>query len=313
LANLISDAGQGSSYQGSLIALSLDTCLKFVCYRPETEAYTTYLADFLLESLLKPPQVVKPDVLPLKRAPDALKIVDLCTGTGCIPLLLHSLLSPAIENVSTVGWDISETAVSLAKANLLRNRHLIAPRGTPGPPNITFDCVDIFSGFNEEQLQTLKCDILISNPPYISAQGFMHETTRSVRNWEPKLALVPSILRGGNFLPQDVFYDRLIDLHFNMCGSKILVMEVGDDEQAVRVAKMIADQLGDPSNDNRVGEIEIWRDSPDDARRSDEDCEMEINGHSILLRGSGTLRAVVLISRRAPRGPTQMLHAIKQC
>ena len=34
-------------------------------------------------------------------------------------------------------------------------------------------------------------DIIISNPPYISPRGYVRETHRSVRNWEPKLALVP--------------------------------------------------------------------------------------------------------------------------
>jgi HemK-like putative methylase len=275
--------------------LSSNTCLKIVCCRPETEAYTIYLAEFLLGKLQQPRHVAEHRNLSQRRSNQALKIVDLCTGTGCIPLLLHSLLSPAFEKISTVGWDISQTAVCLAKANLSRNKRIVAPRSTR-LPNITFDRVDVFSIFNEEQLQSLKCDILISNPPYISTQNFTYGTTRSVRNWEPKLALVPSILRRGNFLPQDVFYDRLIDLHFTVCGSKILVMEVGDDHQAVRIAKLIADRLRSPLSDNQGGGIEIWRDSPDATPESHEDCKLEINGYSVTQRGSGALRAVVLLS-----------------
>ncbi|KAL2144281.1 hypothetical protein VTI28DRAFT_9269 [Corynascus sepedonium] len=54
-------------------------CHRVLIPRPETEAYTLYLASILSHS--QPPT-------------HSLSILDLCTGTGCIPLLLlHSLLT----------------------------------------------------------------------------------------------------------------------------------------------------------------------------------------------------------------------------
>jgi methylase of polypeptide subunit release factors len=224
--------------------------------------------------------------------------VDFCTGTGCIPLLLHSLLTPEFTAIRSVGWDISQDAVSLARANLTRNKllgNITASQGQTSP-NINFERVDIFADFTEKQLRNLKCDVLISNPPYISPKSFKYETRRSVRNWEPKLALVPSITLKGSFLPQDVFYDRLLHLHLKICGSRILLMEVGDDEQAIRVAQLAIERLRGDLAASRVVRIELWRDSPDSLPEDNERRKVNLDGYSISVKGSGSLRAVVLLS-----------------
>lgn len=141
----------------------------------------------------------------------------------------------------------------------------------------------------------------MSNPPYISEDGFNKETTRSVRNWEPKLALVPDASRReithtngdyGNsslFAVEDIFYHRLLRFH-SLLKSKILVMEIGDETQARRVAQMaigISDR------------IEIWRDWPDQHESGNEGAEyMLLGNYKIVVKGAGMVRAVVLLSNQ---------------
>jgi HemK-like putative methylase len=96
--------------------------------RPETEAYTDKLAELVLD-------LSREETAPKRQK---LRILDLCTGTGCISLLLHSLLKPP-HFKQAVGWDasdsnpfvdtcleilgidISNTALTLAKKNLHHN------------------------------------------------------------------------------------------------------------------------------------------------------------------------------------------------
>lgn len=119
-------------------------------------------------------------------------------------------------------------------------------------------------------------DLLTSNPPYISPRGFSVSTSRSVRNWEPKLALVPPVERvdlhqrhfydhyypddenllplpkrggagekkrterggGVEYAEEDIFYARLLEIARTYKPKRVL-MEVGDMEQAKRVVGMV--------------------------------------------------------------------------
>lgn len=86
-------------------------------------------------------------------------------------------------------------------------------------------------------------DLLISNPPYISPSDFRNGTTaRSVRLFEPRLALVPPITptpnthptASGGDNPEDIFYQRLLDLSLAV-RARLTVLECGDKAQAERV------------------------------------------------------------------------------
>jgi len=170
------------------------------CYcRPETEAYTTYLARLVtsnrLAKVLSQKFVCGEDPLPIQKKLkiSKLKILDLCTGSGCIPLLLYSLLWNPTMGLQIFGWDISKDAIGLAKTNWEHNLHLSHMKESQ-KYEVHFEVVDIFE--KDAKLQDLvmkysgcgnfddpKIDILISNPPYISEEAFKTETTRSVRNW----------------------------------------------------------------------------------------------------------------------------------
>ena len=131
---------------------------------------------------------------PLRRP---LKILDLCSGSGCISLLLYALLRSSYP-LKVKGVDISPSAIDLARTNL--SYTILSSQIPPtAREDITFGQADIL---DPSFLQTLltedtgrkapeKWDILVSNPPYISPSGFAHSTARSVRNYEPRIALVP--------------------------------------------------------------------------------------------------------------------------
>lgn len=244
--------------------------------RPETETYTSALVEILL-SLLSGGDATRDLVPESKRR---LRILDLCSGSGCIALLLHSILKPPgghlhlnlvptdqeVE-VDILGVDKNEKAIRLGRHNLLRNlaKGLLHEGAAK---DVSFTQLDVlslakkasYSVSNDGVLEELNAaallrkkdgerkprdpwDVIVSNPPYISPKDYDigGKTEPSVRNYEPKSALVPppsdSDAAGLNPSPDvlgDVFYSPLLRIA-HATGAKILVMEVGDSAQAGRV------------------------------------------------------------------------------
>jgi release factor glutamine methyltransferase len=112
-------------------------------------------------------------------------IVDACTGSGCIAIVLAKHLSQA----KVYACDISTEALEIAQRNA--QKHDIT---------IEFLHCDILQEAACEQLP--QCTVLVSNPPYVmqSEKTAMHA---NVLNFEPNLALFVS---NNNPL---VFYDAL--------------------------------------------------------------------------------------------------------
>ncbi|KAF7957852.1 hypothetical protein EAE96_003421 [Botrytis aclada] len=258
--------------------------------RPETEAYTTHLAELLIKAKRSFHETLGSQQSPLK-------IVDCCSGTGCISLLLYSLLTKVYPRLEIVGLDISKKALDLSIQNVRFNA-----LNRSAQQSVRFEFADILE--DEKRILDIFqgiCDVIVSNPPYISEDGFNKETTRSVRNWEPKLALVPNASRretmrfnddSGNDSPfevEDIFYHRLLRF-YSLLKSKILVMEIGDGAQAKRVAQMAI---------SSADRIEIWRDWPDQHEHGNESAEfMFLDNYKILVKGTGKVRAVVLLSNQ---------------
>ncbi|PUU72935.1 hypothetical protein B9Z19DRAFT_1096241 [Tuber borchii] len=149
-------------------------------------------------------------------------------GTGCIPLLLHNLLSTAGMSSRILGIDISLEALRLSKRNLEHNKNALLANVREDIEFFHGDvlAVDSLVKAIGEKLQGV--EVVISNPPYISGKSFNISTGRSVRNYEPKLALVP---KDGN---GDIFYPA-IGRAAERLGSQAVVAEVGGWEQANRV------------------------------------------------------------------------------
>ncbi|KAI0998041.1 hypothetical protein K3495_g10148 [Podosphaera aphanis] len=266
--------------------------------RPETEAYTLHLAnlikrDKLHQSITRiyshPGRTIRGGT---NQKIPKLRILDACSGSGAIALLLRSALrkaTVATSEIFVLGLDNSAEAIALANQNRDLNVELsnLPPSALPG---VQFKQRDIFEPLGPNELMW---DIIISNPPYISHEAFDKETSPSVRNYEPKSALVPRVPKvvfGIKERPEDIFYHRLIELH-DFTFSKVLLMEVGDVAQAIRVAKISLDNA-------RVGKhsrVELWRDNPGAEPDPKKVTEVDIEGVSVRVKGVGKVRSVVLI------------------
>ena len=226
-------------------------------------------------------------------------------------MLLHSLLSPRYASLRIVGIDVSSTAIALAKENLSHN----ISNGCLKPDAQTqvefskadiFDLKDLDRELNAEkqspnragQHELGEWDILIANPPYISRDAFVRNTARSVRKWEPRLALVPprSAPAYASTVEEptsdrtarvendgDAFYPQLLYLAA-LTKAKIVVMEVGDLSQAIRVAGMVMEKNG------MWDGCQLWRDwHPYGAQQK----EIRVGSKMVRVMGEGNGRAVI--------------------
>ena len=147
---------------------------------------------------------------------DGDRILDLCTGSGCI---LLSLLN--YSNGSTgIGTDLSEGAIAVAKENALK---LGLSERCDWKAGDLFEAVDPGEKF----------DIIVSNPPYIRSET-IGELAPEVRIHEPRMAL-----DGGD--DGLYFYKRIIpEAADYLRTGGMLFLEIGYD-QAEQVGALMKD------------------------------------------------------------------------
>jgi len=100
------------------------------------------------------------------------RILDLCTGSGCIGLAI----ADRVKNARVTMADISREALAVAKKNITRNE--LGAR---------VSCV-VANALEAPKAFLGDFDLIVSNPPYITAQE-MEELDDSVSKYEPHLAL----------------------------------------------------------------------------------------------------------------------------
>ena len=100
------------------------------------------------------------------------RILDLCTGSGCIGLAIANRVKDAKVTLA----DISRDAMAVAKKNITQQK--LSGRVT---------CVQV-NALDEPAPFLGKFDLIVSNPPYITTQE-MTELPKSVKDFEPHLAL----------------------------------------------------------------------------------------------------------------------------
>ena len=106
----------------------------------------------------------------LEQAP---RILDLCTGSGCIGLAIASRVKDARVTLA----DISKDALAVAKRNVT-NTHMSG----------RVSCIQV-DAMGPAPAFLGKFDMIVSNPPYVTAAE-MDELPASVRDHEPHLALL---------------------------------------------------------------------------------------------------------------------------
>lgn len=96
-----------------------------------------------------------------------IKVLDMCTGSGCIAVSIDKLC----ENARVVGTDISGKALEIAKINNEEN-----------DTRVNFIESDLFENIKE------RFDVIVSNPPYIESEE-IEKLMPEVREFEPRIAL----------------------------------------------------------------------------------------------------------------------------
>lgn len=138
----------------------------------------------------------------LKIAKPQSKILDMCTGSGCIAISIKKLT----ESSSVCASDISEKAIQIARRNADNNK-----------ADIKIIHSDLFENIND------KYDIIVSNPPYIPTK-IIDTLSKEVKNHDPFMALDGK--EDGLF-----FYRNIIKQSRNYLNNKgYLCFEIGFDQ-----------------------------------------------------------------------------------
>ena len=130
-----------------------------------------------------------------------ISIIDIGTGSGCIPITLKKLF----PNNYLTGIDISNEALDVAKENAKDNN-----------VDIKLFNSDIFSNIKD------KYDCIISNPPYLTENDYIMDI---VKNNEPNIALFAD----DNGL---YFYKKILKEASNYLNDKYLIaFEIGENQK----------------------------------------------------------------------------------
>jgi len=137
-------------------SLELNVCPDCMIPRPETELLVERAIEFL-------------------RTRNGKQFVcDLCTGSGCIAIAI----ARNCPDANIIATDISDTALSVAAKNTEKHRL---------KSQIKLLCGDLFDPI-VPQLDTDKFDLIVCNPPYVSAPEY-EKLSKNIKDYEPKVAL----------------------------------------------------------------------------------------------------------------------------
>ncbi|WP_289282369.1 MULTISPECIES: 50S ribosomal protein L3 N(5)-glutamine methyltransferase [unclassified Methylophaga] len=156
------------------------------------EAWFAGLPFFVDERVLIPrspfAELIETQFQPWVAAPDSItRIIDMCTGSGCIAIAL----AMAFEQAEVTASDISSDALDVARVN--RQKYGLEDQ-------LTLLESDIWQKISTDE----KYDLIISNPPYVGAEEmaslpeeYRHEPNSALEADDNGLALVTKILSGA--------------------------------------------------------------------------------------------------------------------
>ena len=219
---------------GILLAYNLQCCINFshkgnqpfgdldilvrspiLIPRPETEDWTLRLSERVRDIQI---ESQKP-----------LKLLDICTGTGCIPLLLLSRLRALLPNrrITAHAVDISMEAISLGELNMA-NQLASGALGTGR--YLTFHQHDLFSlDFAEFISHHSPFDVITCNPPYISPAEYS-ALPPSVIKFEDRDALLGTGEDGTGYYRK---LSLLLSTGTLVHSNGLLAMEIGWKQAAI--------------------------------------------------------------------------------
>ena len=147
-----------------------------------------------------------------KNKNEALKILDIGTGSGCLSISLAN----EYNNANITAIDVSKSAINVAKKNIKKNNF---------EKKIKLKLMHFYK-------IRKKFDLIVSNPPYLSQQKY-DKCQIEIKKFEPKLALVG----GKDGLKFYRIFARFLEKIMNR-GS-YFICEIGDDQldSCIRIFK----------------------------------------------------------------------------
>ncbi len=138
------------------------------------------------------------------------RVLDLCTGSGCIAIACaYAFPDAAVDAV-----DVSEDALAVAQINL--QKHQLEE-------DVLLHHSDLF-----DELPDFRYDIIVSNPPYVSSNEWQNLPPEF--HAEPKLGLI------AGFSGLDIVTRILAEAKNFLSPQGILVVEVGSSAQTLQDA-----------------------------------------------------------------------------
>lgn len=138
------------------------------------------------------------------------RALDLCTGSGCLAILLAHYF----PNAEVDAIDLSEDALAVARQN-------VAEYGLEDIVRLIRS--DVFDGLKDE-----KYDLILSNPPYVTEES-MHELPEEYLH-EPAMALA------GGADGMDIVRRILAGARRHLNPGGVLIVEVGHNRELVEAA-----------------------------------------------------------------------------
>lgn len=150
--------------------------------------------------------------------PEAIRVIDLCTGSGCIACALAT----EHPNMEVLALDIAPEALALAQRN-------VEAQGVADRVSVRES--DLLSAVVVDSKNKSSFDVIVSNPPYIPSQ-VVDTLDAEVNDYEPRLAL------DGGADGLDLFRCFIGDAHDLLKSGGVLAVELF--EESLDQARSIA-------------------------------------------------------------------------
>lgn len=183
-----------------LLPQEIDTCIAVIERRATDRVPASYITNeawlgtynFYVDERVIVPRSFIAELIPERFAPwvqeveEITDILELCTGSGCLPIML----ADAFYNAQVDAVDISIDALAVAQKNV--DTYGLQDR-------VTLIASDLY-----EQVPDKKYDLIISNPPYVNSasmgklpQEYLHEPQIALAGGDDGMDLVRKIVAGA--------------------------------------------------------------------------------------------------------------------